>query len=55
MSGCVDEQMREFAGDGGGEVGNGGNSGLFGGRRGDILEEGWLKAMKELEWRREYR
>jgi len=25
---------------------------LFKGRRGDIVDEGWLKSMNELEWRR---
>jgi len=25
---------------------------LFTGRSGDILDEGWLKSMNELEWRR---
>jgi len=27
-------------------------AGLYGGRGGDIMDEGWLKSMKELEWRR---
>lgn len=31
---------------------NGGNSGLFGGRMGDIVDEGCLKSMDESEWRR---
>jgi len=29
-----------------------GNGWLFAGRRGDILDEGWLKSMNELGWRR---
>jgi len=35
--------MRECGDEVGGEGVNGGNSRLFGGRRGDILDEGWLK------------
>jgi len=44
--------MRDCGDEAGSEVVNGGNSGLFGGRRVDILDEGCLKSMKELEWRR---
>jgi len=29
-----------------------GNGWLLTGRRGDILDEGWLKSMNKLEWRR---
>ena len=34
------------------DYGDPATAGLFGGRMGDILDEGWLKSMKELEWRR---